>query len=52
MELILGATSARLLEPEDLTSFAVVLEEDVAPGPEALAEVAPRISSTRARPSR
>jgi hypothetical protein len=38
VELILGATSARLLEPEDLTSFAVVLEDDVAPGPEALAK--------------
>ena len=38
MELILGASSARLLEPEDLTRFAVVLEDGVAPGPEALAE--------------
>jgi hypothetical protein len=38
VELILGASSARLLEPEDLTSFAVVLEDGVEPGPEALAE--------------
>ena len=38
MELILGASSARLLEPEDLTSFAVVLEDGAEPGPEALAE--------------
>ena len=37
MELILGARFARLLEPEDLTSFAVVLEDDVEPGAEALA---------------
>jgi hypothetical protein len=37
VELILGASSARLLEPEDLTSFAVVLEDGVEPGPEALA---------------
>ena len=28
MELILGATSARLVEPEDLASFAVVLEDE------------------------
>jgi hypothetical protein len=37
VELILGAASARLAEPEDLTTFAVVLEDDVEPGPEALA---------------
>jgi hypothetical protein len=38
VELILGASCARLLEPERLTSFAVVLEDGVEPGPEALAE--------------
>jgi hypothetical protein len=38
VELILGAGSARLLEPGDLASFAVVLEDDVEPGPAALAE--------------
>jgi hypothetical protein len=38
VELILGAGSARLLEPEALASFAVVLEDDVEPGPAALAE--------------
>jgi hypothetical protein len=38
VELILGASSARLLEPEDLTSFAVILEDGVDPSPEALAE--------------
>ena len=37
MELSLGAESAQLLDPEDLTSFAVVLEGDEEPGPEALA---------------
>jgi hypothetical protein len=38
VDLILGAGSAHLLDPEDLTSFAVVLEDDVEPGPAALAE--------------
>ena len=37
MELSLGADFARLLDPEDLTSFAVVIEGDEDPGPEALA---------------
>ena len=37
MELNLGADSARLVDPEDLTSFAVVLEADGDPSPEALA---------------
>jgi hypothetical protein len=37
VELSLGADSARLLDPEDLTSFAVVLEGDADPSPEALA---------------
>jgi hypothetical protein len=37
VELSLGADSARLVDPEDLTSFAVVLEGDGDPGPEALA---------------
>jgi hypothetical protein len=38
VELILGADNARLLDPEDLASFAVVIEDDADPGPEALAE--------------
>ena len=37
MELNLGADSARLVDPEDLTGFAVVLEGDEDPSPEALA---------------
>jgi hypothetical protein len=37
VELSLGADSARLVDPEDLTSFAVVLEGDADPSPEALA---------------
>jgi hypothetical protein len=37
VELSLGADFARLLNPEDLSGFAVVLEGDVDPGPEALA---------------
>ena len=37
MELSLGADFARLLNPGDLSSFAVVLEGDADPGPEALA---------------
>ena len=37
MELSLGADSARLLDPEDLTSFAVVLEGHADPSPGALA---------------
>ena len=37
MELSLGADSARLVDPEDLTGFAVVLEGDEDPSPEALA---------------
>ena len=37
MELTLGAGSARLVDAEDLTSFAVVLEGDGDPSPEALA---------------
>jgi hypothetical protein len=37
VELSLGAHSARLVDPEDLTSFAVVLEGDSDPSPEALA---------------
>lgn len=38
MELSLGADFARLLDPEDLTGFAVVLEGDEDPSPEALAD--------------
>jgi hypothetical protein len=37
VELSLGADSARLVDPEDLTGFAVVLEGDEDPSPEALA---------------
>lgn len=37
MELSLDADSARLVDPEDLTGFAVVLEGDEDPSPEALA---------------
>jgi hypothetical protein len=37
MELNLGAGSARLVDAEDLTSFAVVLEGDEDPSPAALA---------------
>ena len=37
VELNLGAGSARLDDPEDLTSFTVVLEGDGDPSPEALA---------------
>jgi hypothetical protein len=37
VELSLGADRARLLDPEDLTTFAVVLEDDADPSPEALA---------------
>ncbi|HEX5898861.1 MAG TPA: hypothetical protein VFY32_05635 [Solirubrobacteraceae bacterium] len=37
MELNLGTGPARLLDAEDLTSFAVVLEGDGDPSPEALA---------------
>jgi hypothetical protein len=37
VELNLGTDSARLVDPEDLTSFAVVLEGDADPSPEALA---------------
>ena len=37
MELNLGAGAARLVDPEDLTSFAVVLEGDGDPSPKALA---------------
>ena len=37
MELSLGADSARLLDAEDLSSFAVVLEDDEEPGADALA---------------
>jgi hypothetical protein len=37
MELSLGAHSASLVDPEDLTGFAVVLEGDDDPGAEALA---------------
>jgi hypothetical protein len=38
VELSLGADFARLLDAEDLTGFAVVLEGDDDPGPEALAD--------------
>ena len=38
MELSLGTHSARLVDPEDLTSFAVVLDGETDPGPEALAD--------------
>jgi hypothetical protein len=37
VELSLGADVARLLNPEDLSHFAVVLEGDEDPGPQALA---------------
>jgi hypothetical protein len=37
VELSLGADFARLLDPDDLSSFVVVLEGHEAPGPEALA---------------
>jgi hypothetical protein len=37
VELSLGTDSARLVDPEDLTSFAVVLEGEADPSPEALA---------------
>jgi hypothetical protein len=37
VELSLGSDSARLVDPEDLTGFAVVLEDDEDPSPEALA---------------
>ena len=37
MELSLGAHSARLVDPEDLTGFTVVLDGETDPGPEALA---------------
>jgi hypothetical protein len=37
VELSLDAHSARLVDPEDLTSFAVVLDGDEDPSPEALA---------------
>ena len=37
MELSLDTHSARLVDPEDLTSFAVVLDGDEDPSPEALA---------------
>ena len=37
MELNLGAGAARLVDPEDLTSFAVVLEGDGDPSSKALA---------------
>jgi hypothetical protein len=37
VELSLRADDARLLDPEDLTSFAVVLDGDEDPSPEALA---------------
>jgi hypothetical protein len=37
VELNLGADAARLVDAEDLTSFAVVLEGDADPSPEALA---------------
>ena len=37
MELNLGADSARLVDAEDLTSFAVVLDGDGDPSPQALA---------------
>jgi hypothetical protein len=37
VELSLGTHSACLVDPEDLTSFAVVLEGETDPGPEALA---------------
>jgi hypothetical protein len=38
VELSLGTDFARLVDPEDLTSFAVVLDGDADPSPEALAE--------------
>jgi len=37
VELSLGADFARLLNPDDLSGFVVVLEGDEDPGPEALA---------------
>jgi hypothetical protein len=37
VELNLGTDSARLVDPEDLTGFAVVLEGEADPSPEALA---------------
>ena len=37
MELTLGTHSARLVDPEDLTSFTVVLDSETDPSPEALA---------------
>jgi hypothetical protein len=37
VELSLGADVARLLNPDDLSAFVVVLEGDEDPGPEALA---------------
>ena len=37
MELSLGGDFARLLSPDDLSGFVVVLEGDEDPGPEALA---------------
>jgi hypothetical protein len=37
VELSLGTRSARLVDPEDLTSFVVVLEGEADPGAEALA---------------
>jgi hypothetical protein len=37
VELSLGAGSARLVDAEDLTSFAVILEGDGDPSPQALA---------------
>jgi hypothetical protein len=37
VELILGSSTARLEDAEDLTGFAVVIDADADPGPEALA---------------
>jgi hypothetical protein len=37
VELSLGRRSARLVDPEDMTSFAVVVEGEAGPGAEALA---------------
>jgi hypothetical protein len=38
VELSLGRRSARLVHPEDMTSFAVVLDGEAEPGAEAIAD--------------
>jgi hypothetical protein len=46
VELSLGRRSARLVHPEDMTSFAVVLDGEHEPGAEAIAD---GVAHTRGR---